>query len=283
MAPRLSLLLSCLVFTAGCKGADGQATTGDAGQDGASAGENIGLVGAHQLYPGTGSKPFVSVWAFFVAQAPASSCESRILGECRLVACPKAEPDGGIAPLPHRSHAGGITLQPVGPPVALVPGPDGEYPSKVQDTPLWKPGDTVTVMAAGGPVPAFTGSLRAPEDIAVTEPAPPKPAISVTIPRDADLALAWTGGTRGEVTFSLSPDDPAQIVTLTCTYPTTAGHATIGKEVLALLPAGRGLIAASVETSQDLSRGGWKLTYRLTGSAQSPVSALGFPLPALFE
>jgi hypothetical protein len=107
--------------------------------------------------------------------------------------------------------------------------------------------------------------------------------LMITVPRDADLEVAWTGGTMGEVTFILSPDDPAQTISLTCTYPAPAGHATIDKAALAMLPAGKGLVAASVSTSQDLSRGGWRLTYQLTGSAQSPVPALGFPLPAMFE
>jgi len=285
MSPRRSLLLlSILASLTACKEADdGHAVGGDAGSDASARGrQNTGFVQVTQQRQGAGGKLSALATAWFVADLDPALCPQQMLGPCRFFSCPGEGPDGGIQPTPHRAHAGRITFQPSGPAIVLDPAATAEYPVKIQDAPLWQPGDTVTVMAAGAEVPAFSGSLRAPGDVVVTQPAPPMSTATLTVPRGADLEVAWTGGTEGEVTFILSPDRPARTA-LTCTFPADAGHATISKTALALLPAGTGLVAAGVATTQDLSRGGWKVTFNLVGSAQWSMPIFGFTLPAKFE
>jgi hypothetical protein len=96
---------------------------------------------------------------------------------------------------------------------------------------LFSAGQTLSVSASGGVVPAFgPTSVVAPPTPVLTQPA----AISgmYTIATSADLPVVWTGGQPGDL-FLLEGTDSSGQSYFTCTWDAAAGMATVPQPVLA--------------------------------------------------
>lgn len=125
---------------------------------------------------------------------------------------------------------------------SLVAAPDanGHYPV-ASDMRLFDPGQTVTVTAPGGALPAINETFTAQPDIMVTSPIEP------TINRGTPMVVTWTGGGTGTVHVTLGAIRGALRHQFRCTFPASAGTGTVPSEVLKTVPVGSSelLIAGS--------------------------------------
>jgi hypothetical protein len=97
---------------------------------------------------------------------------------------------------------------------------------------MFSAGQTLSVSASGGTVPAFgPESVVAPSSIVITAPA--ASGGTYTIPTSADLSVVWTGGQAGsQVLFEgTSTSNPPSY--FTCTWDGATGRGTVPQAVLA--------------------------------------------------
>jgi hypothetical protein len=133
----------------------------------------------------------------------------------------------------------------------ISPNPDGTYvPEDIEQGgggPIFVPGDSQAVAAAGGDLRPFSLQTTAPGCIALLQPAMTPIAADAavyssryTIARSQDLALAWTGGetdaTVGVDLFSTFKD--GRVVDVSCSFPAADGQGTIPQQALSALEAG---------------------------------------------
>ncbi len=121
-----------------------------------------------------------------------------------------------------------------------------------------EPGQSVTVVGAGGKVPAFgPWAVTVPQPITLTGPAVTNGgATPVSIA--TDLTVSWTGAESGtSVTFTLLGPNP--FTTLSCTWDSAPGQGTIPSALLASV-AGPQMgatspVTFSVHTTKSFSAG----------------------------
>jgi hypothetical protein len=95
-------------------------------------------------------------------------------------------------------------------------------------------GAPLTVSADGATFPAFSSNLMAP--VATNMTTPDVSSTMLTIPTNADLVLAWTGGGVGTTqVVSLEENDAPAVwwFRLDCSFDSSAGTATIPQAALA--------------------------------------------------
>jgi hypothetical protein len=162
---------------------------------------------------------------------PAGACTVTHYGACEIDGC--AAGTTASAEL----DAGTITLGGGTSPEALMFGGTAygaATPAIAPGTLNWAIGSTVSVSAAGKTVPAFATSVTIPADI--TKLTTPMLGASITIPRDQDMALAWTGG-GGQFLVEIVKNTTIG-PSLLCSFSANAQAGTIPKEALTAMPAG---------------------------------------------
>jgi hypothetical protein len=133
--------------------------------------------------------------------------------------------------------------------------------------PMFAPGDTLSVSAAGGVVPAFAPQpIAAPAAITVTAPLPGDAGVLI-IPTSQSLAVTWTGGvTNDRVVFTLNAlFSSGASASTACSWNAVAGQGTIPAGVLAPLVAGTAQSGGSTAVWYQLAQtsfaaGRWAVT-----------------------
>jgi hypothetical protein len=137
---------------------------------------------------------------------------------------------------------------------------DGLYGAYASgDSPLFFGGDTLKFTAAGGKeIPPFSTELRAPDGVVMLSPTF-LPGITLKVPRSANLGLRWSGGLPGsEIRLSLVTNrSSTETVSIACTWPATAGEASIPKALLENLATGEGSLMVKTVTSAVTVVEGW--------------------------
>ena len=98
-------------------------------------------------------------------------------------------------------------------------------------------GQTLTVSASGGMVPAFGPQpVTAPPFAELTSPQVPDAGV-IVIPTSADLTLSWTAGQSG-ATWTITMGYETSDKSLECGWDASLGQGTIPQAMLGLLVAG---------------------------------------------
>lgn len=152
-----------------------------------------------------------------------------LMGTCRLRTC--LMPDDATG----GPNMGDVTV--TGNLGSLVATPDanGHYPI-VSDMLLFDPGQTVTVTAPGGAIPAISETFTAQPDVVVTSP------IEQTINRGTPMVVTWTGGGTGTVHATLDATRGALRYEFRCEFQASAGTGTVPSEVLKTIPVGSSVL-----------------------------------------
>ena len=214
-------------------------------------------------------------------------CATRsTFGPCTLYSsCSTPDLDGGVfvdagVAMP---DAGQITI--VGPLLTQVLRPDTFTPY-MDDHPgqrMWTGGDSISISAAGGTVPAFQGIITGPPEITFTAPAithsnPSNglPVVTLSIDRSKDLAFTWSKTSKAQIRVGLT--GPATQTTepgaeLDCSFDGAAAMATIPSSALQAMPAGMGGFVITAFNSDDVRAGDWSITLSAESVANAPDGA----------
>ncbi len=250
----------------------------DGGVDGGiDAGEVVSgrRTGAVQLSSSCGQECSTRFNASFTVDpndAGAAPCVRSTIGRCSLLECPGADAgvtypvlvptisaSAGVVSIEGTQFDGGVHLA-TGDGVDLF----------VAAQRAWHGGETVSVSSSGGDVPAFSGTVVAPEAIEFTSPRCAGPFGGCgTLPRNTPLTITWTGGTTTSVRVSLlsvDPDAPRARLSAVCTFD--ASPATVDLEVMQrLVPTSAGAtnsLSLSARNARTVTAGEW--TVELTAS-----------------
>jgi hypothetical protein len=262
-------------YDAGTPPAEGGAEA--ASESGAGDAGAFGFVQFAQVAVGGGE--FTAAF-YGSASPPPPGCTYQVSdgGPCLVTVCPGQSPnDAGTVSL---VSAGALTVTggafgDAG--IDIAPDNLGSYLYNTTG-PMFSPGDTLTVSAAGATVPAFTAqALTAPGPIDLTAPAQDGGVLSV--PTTQDLELTWTGGTTG-AHFILGLDavfTSGASASAVCTWDASLGSGTIPAGALAPLAAGTGQAGRSTaiwyqEARTPVSAGRWSVVVRAYVSGGSLAS-----------
>lgn len=221
-------------------------------------GDDVGLVDAPASVPG--NRGSVVVQGFKSSNANGGTatasftmgtggCPVTTLDNCVLTqAC--------AAPAAQPVSAGTVTATGAAVPISLAPKADATYPmlSDYMATAPWLAGgETVDVTATGATVPAFHGTVTAPNRPTITAPAMPAAGAMLAVTRASGFSTTWTGGGAGKLEIYLSSGS----TTLVCDLDASAGSGTIPAATLAMLPAGSGAFAMSSISTHEVDAGDW--------------------------
>lgn len=199
-------------------------------------------------------------------------CHETQLGSCAVTDCALGTSWTAAGTRPARAGTltihGGLLAEPL----TLTPK-SASYTVPVVSRRLFLPNDTLTVSGSGDEVPAFSGSVPAPDDLTLITP---KAEVheGTRIPRAGDLAVTWTGGGRGKVQVSLgSWRDDGRSVSVACVFPAESGRGEVPGAALARLDrpgkTTRGTLTAVPFDERTLASGGWDITFRVMGTRKT--------------
>lgn len=262
----------------------GDSGVGDAGPPDPPEGDYESFVHATQLWLPSGEAR-TDLLAIFFAKRPGDIViEREAVGSCELRRTFDSPPDG--FELLEDADIGPITLRAGEAVVELRAGALG-YPSTRLDEALWSTGgERVTVVSEGsGDYSALGVELDAPSRAGLVTPA--LPASGSLEVRAEDLAIAWEGGSFGEVSIKFIYDNRARgdLESITCRYPVAAGAGVVPAAVFQRIladAADPSAVTVSIETEQSVRTriDGWPapITVRLRAE---PTSRTPFGLSVL--
>lgn len=201
-----------------------------------------------------------------------TSCTTSAFGACTVYDCPLG---GAVADAGALRYAGAGTVRITGGFVdyTLATGP-GAYVTQSTQSLLYDQGTVLSVSATGDEVPAFSNkTLTVPTtSFTVTSPNLSAP---LAVSRSQNLALAWSGASGRDVQVSVSTiQQNVRSVSISCTFPGSAGSATVPAGAMAkLLKANGGSITGALSVSSPVqttfTAGSWAITFGLTPGASS--------------
>jgi hypothetical protein len=176
---------------------------------------------------------------------------------------------------PNLASAGVITVTGGSMTITLPDPTSGRYaPYQNAMATFFAGGETLTVSASGGAVPAFATMVTTPGKVTVTAPTPTVMGIqsSLTIERTRDLAFSWMGGGAGNVMISISADASVGpgggLTQAVCTFVATAGNGAIPAQALASFPMnGSGSFTVTTINSAMVTAGAWHIDVVATSAA----------------
>ncbi len=270
-------------------GAGGSGTGGVAGTGtGGTAGEagSAGSAGATLSTP-TGQVQFGTIYHFpddtrnysFASASFArggsvvtpSVCMPTTYGACAVWDCPVTDPGGGPTPEPTTPpDAGSITIASEMDTfsVELTPDATGAYGLSTPSGYLGG-GETVTITASGGGVPAFTHTLTYPLVLLLTEPALAAGEGTVHASRSADLVLRWDRGIKGVALQIQTRSTTSGAPYLVCLAAAEDGTLTIPAAALTAVAAGTELLLLGV-LGERATAGDYAVNIAAAGAVMTP-------------
>lgn len=204
--------------------------------------------------------------AFFVDSTSSSmQCTSRVVSSCKVTTCTTVARDGDAGTSsggPAVRSAGRITISGAGQTLEYSPSPEGSYaPGGSPTMELFPAGTVVTMTAAGDAmgVPAFSTTVTMPARVTFSSPAVTT-GTALVLRRTQPFALAWSGGTTGNVAATITSTGTSRSVTAQCSFAATAGNGTVGPEVLSLFDAGPTLVLLGTEDTREIVAGDYTVT-----------------------
>jgi hypothetical protein len=198
-----------------------------------------------------------SATGYFISNADVSTvdpaaagCTTDMSGSCSYKSCMAI--DSGVAPLPTYVSAGSITVSGGSIPSGTVLTKDdgGIYSMMaVGMDVVVKNGDTITVSATGGDVPAFT-ALKVVAAPSYMLTSPPCSTDCGPLDRTTDLPVTWTGLNDGKIHITLFTASGGPSQTIACDFPASDGKGTIPTSLLSKLPS-TGSVGVNVESLND--------------------------------
>ncbi|MBW2528799.1 MAG: hypothetical protein JRI23_31780, partial [Deltaproteobacteria bacterium] len=209
--------------------------------------------------------------------AAATSCSDTTDGDCVITQCSAGAGGGGTGgsgAVTQWPDAGTLHVSGGERSVDMVPQADGSYAADADLSLLFTGGQTITIAADGGDVPAFSEQLTAPALITVT--APDFTGGAVTIPTSNPLTVTWTGGSSDEVHLRLSGNDGTNSASVLCTYTASAGTGTVSAAALGNLTSyGTGAISIATDASTTIDVSGWQVLLWLNSPGATSSSPNG--------
>jgi hypothetical protein len=211
------------------------------------------------------------VLAGFVQAADGTQpvCDIQTMGACEVIRCTTESADAG-APMSDagaartQRSAGTITVSGGGRSIELVPGANNTYTARPEMGQLFPAGTMLTIEATGDSngVPSFSALLRMPSSIVLTAPLF-NPTAPTTIPRNAPLALSWTGGTASKVRVELGSTPNASV---RCFFDAAAGNGIVPADALAAISPGDGLVVIAAADVRDQRVGEFSVSLSASSS-----------------
>lgn len=204
----------------------------------------------------------------FYQPGPADAqCTISQMAGCIITQCQGG--DGGVDGGPTWFGAGDVTI-------AGGELPDGGVTlQQAQDGYLYDPaslffgdGDSLTVAASGGAVPAFGPvTLVAPGAITLTAPVPNGQGTFV-VPTAQDLSVTWTGGEPGaQVSFEVLASAGNTLAVANCTWDASNAMATIPSAALAPFAGMSGGVFYGQQRATSFSAGSFPVQFVVQQSA----------------
>jgi hypothetical protein len=259
----------------GAKASDAGTTGDDGGPtgDGSMGTGGSGLGGAVSFFTGGGSTggPFSVVAAFdHVTGTPTgyTPCEAPV-GSCKY--CGPIEGGSGLQVT--FISAGALTVDDGSKTIATLDFDSqtgGDYDGTSTSTPsiTWNPGDMLSVSAAGGMLPAFSGSVTAPQNIAGVNPALTLTG-NATISTGSNFTLSWTPSSDdGQMKLVLA-SATSSFETVSCAGDESAGSFSVSSSLLRKLAMGGGTAVLTKTVSKSVTVSGAQIAIQ----ASSPQVA----------
>jgi hypothetical protein len=199
-----------------------------------------------------------SFGAGFARPTGGSVCTLNRVAPCDVFECTTSTVDAGALTY---ASAGDVSITGGTQSVTVSPGSNGSYTFKNTTTVLWNGGETLTMRASGGEVPAFSGTVRAPTTATITVPSAPPAGQSLVINR-ASFGISWSGGSGSMVYLQLGRSSSStQSVMLQCVFDGSAGSASIPPAAMAYItPGSSGYLAAYTRNTTPVIAGSWAIT-----------------------
>jgi hypothetical protein len=247
-----------------------------------------GFVVLAQLSMGLGDTGVAGTVVTAVFNGGIINCNTQTTeGSCRLLMCPTDGPAGGPSTTVSAgiiTISGGALTSPRSFTFEAATGQYGTGPLMPALERYWTGEQTLRVQGTGaaGGVPAFDQTVTGPSAIDVTAPALSArgSGMSVHIPRNTALNVAWTGGASGTVQVVLSAPRLANGVVPTsvdCSFAASSGTGVVSSNLLSMLPAGDGSITVVNQNTETVTAG----DYDVTVQAVQQATAAGGQIPDL--
>lgn len=221
----------------GASGAGGEGGGGAGGEAPVMENPPGGQITISNIGYNDGNQTTQTSAAFWRASVPSNApnpCEVRTYGSCTVETCPSTPPDPPPPPTTAAPGAGTVSLTATAVSYAKTLGPNagyGAYGSDVDNTVRFTGGESVSISATGGEIPAFSASMAMPVPLVITNELPARDT-NGGIPLDVeeDLVLDFTGGMPGVVVqvqgLTGQSGGPTQS-TLSCFFESEPGTLTI--------------------------------------------------------
>jgi hypothetical protein len=234
-----------------------------------------GSVTVGSLPEATGSTSTILGAAFIVYPSKDDNCTHETHGPCDVTVCGTP-----VVPFSYKA-AGTLTFSSDAMTAELREFGNGTYHTGHFSGELWsQPGSTVTVIAPGGEVPAFTGQVTSPAVLSM--PSSSVMAFS-TARRGNDIALTWQGSgpCRATFTFFVRQGNTPTTYNASCSFPSSDGQGTIPAAALMAIPAGlKATYTFDCVAITNFVAGDWDIRLRAYAAARTAdglraTSALG--------
>ncbi len=202
----------------------------------------------------------------------ADPCERETAGACTLSRCPAASTSAAPPDAGEITVETGVAFASLSPDTGVEPDTYAAFLSK---SVLYYGGELVKVSAKGGDVPAFVGTVQAPDIVSFTKPYT-KPGETLTLDSTKDYACEWTA-TPDEVRFGVALKDSssgaAVDVQLSCAFDGAKGAGSVPQALLAKLPKKQGALEVSARNQKLVTSGDFEITLRALAPAYGPTGA----------
>jgi hypothetical protein len=232
--PALLVTLTASVVLCACGGGSGGTTGGGSGGSTTGGGTSGGGT-AGKAYEGSvilseivGASTSYGAVAVFKVTVASSTCQ----GGTPSGSCCYEPPPSSTGGVPTLVSAGGITVVDSGATIGTLTFTSGYYIlSGPTSTFTWKPGDSLTVSAAGATVDSFSETVTAPGTISGLNPTLSTTPTDITL--SSNWSLSWTPDARGGETMIVAlTDETVANGEISCSVQDSAGTVTLPATLL---------------------------------------------------
>jgi hypothetical protein len=156
--------------------------------------------------------------------------------------------------------------------VTLTPSADHTYAAWQDATSaLFAAGDTVAIDAAGADVPAFSGTVIAPQVATIRAPALPDGAAPLAVARGSGLDVAWDalGGATIELALSGAGEGGKRAL-VTCSFDGASGAGHLPASSLVGVQGGDASVSIVARSARKVDAGDYAVQLQADTQAHAP-------------